>query len=197
MAIVKVLGVSGSMQANSTSAKALQIALESAIKHGAETRTIDLLALDLPMLRPDNRPDAPSVREATEAVNWAQAYIIATPDYHGGMAGSVKNFLDYFWHEFEGKMFAYICASHEKGLTVMDQLRTTIRQCYGWSLPYGVTINSSHDFDKHTGLLTSDSVRKRLRFLGRDVAVYGEVIYRQYQHDLTLTERETFAGHTK
>jgi len=36
----------------------------------------------------------------------------------------MKNFLDHFWREFAGKLFATIVASHEKGLTVTDQLRT-------------------------------------------------------------------------
>jgi NAD(P)H-dependent FMN reductase len=71
-------------------------------------------------------------------VKWADAFILATPDYHGSMAGSMKNFLDYFWSEFAGKLFGYICSSHEKGLTVMDQMRTAVRQCYGWSMPYGI-----------------------------------------------------------
>ncbi|MGI0050233.1 MAG: NADPH-dependent FMN reductase, partial [Nitrososphaeraceae archaeon] len=29
-------------------------------------------------------------------VKWADAFILSTPDYHGSMAGSMKNFLDYF-----------------------------------------------------------------------------------------------------
>jgi azobenzene reductase len=32
----------------------------------------------------------------------------------------MKNFLDHFWEEFAGKVFGYICTSHEKGLTVMS-----------------------------------------------------------------------------
>ena len=63
------------------------------------------------------------------------------------MSGAMKNFLDYFWTEFAGKVFGYLCASHEKGLTVMDQMRTAVRQCYGWSLPYGVAIHGDEDFD--------------------------------------------------
>ena len=53
------------------------------------------------------------------------------------MSSTIKNFLDHFWQEFAGKLFATIVASHEKGLTVTDQLRTVARQCYAWSLPYG------------------------------------------------------------
>jgi NAD(P)H-dependent FMN reductase len=62
--------------------------------------------------------------EITELVKWADAFVLATPDYNVSMSGSLKNFLDYFWSEFAGKTFGYIVASHEKGLTVMDQMRT-------------------------------------------------------------------------
>ena len=71
--------------------------------------------------------------------------MLATPDYLGSMSGSLKNFLDYFWSEFAGKTFGYIVASHEKGPTVMDQMRTSVRQCYGWSMPYGISISPDED----------------------------------------------------
>ena len=58
----------------------------------------------------------------TAAINWADAFVLASPDFHGSMSGAMKNFLDYFWEEFAGKTFGYIIASHEKGLTVADQI---------------------------------------------------------------------------
>ena len=48
-----------------------------------------------------------------------------------------ENFLDHFWQDFTDKLFAQVVCSHEKGLTVIDQLRTVARQCYAWTLPYG------------------------------------------------------------
>ena len=86
----------------------------------------------------DDDTDRHDIRRITDDVNWADALILASPDYHGSMSGTIKNFLDHFWREFAGKTFAYVCTSHERGLTVMDQMRTAVRQCYGWSMPYGV-----------------------------------------------------------
>jgi NAD(P)H-dependent FMN reductase len=63
------------------------------------------------------------------------------------LSGVLKNFLDYYVNEFAVKIFGYLCASHEEGLTVMDQMRTVVRQCYGWTMPYGVSINGEQDFD--------------------------------------------------
>jgi FMN reductase len=66
-----------------------------------------------------------------------------------------KNFLDFYWEEFAGKTFGYICTSHEKGLTEMDQMRTAVRQCYGWSLPHGVSINGEEDFNKDAEIINA------------------------------------------
>ena len=55
-----------------------------------------------------------------DSVAWADAFVLVSPDYHGSMSSVMKNFLDHFWEEFAGKVFGYICTSHEKGLTVMS-----------------------------------------------------------------------------
>ncbi|HEX5707093.1 MAG TPA: NAD(P)H-dependent oxidoreductase [Pyrinomonadaceae bacterium] len=190
--MVKILGVSGSMRERSRSGRALKLTLEAAATQGADTRLLDLYALDLPMYRPDRQPDTEAVRAASDAVNWADCFVLSSPDYHGSMSGAMKNFLDYFWTEFAGKLFGYLCASHEKGLTVMDQMRTAVRQCYGWSLPYGVAVHSDEDFDAEGNV--APGVARRLQMLGRDVAVYGSVIRQQYERDITGDALDTFAA---
>ena len=194
VATVKILGVSGSMREHSRSRRSLALVLEAARERGAETRLLDLHALDLPMYRPDDEAEAASVAGAAEAVNWAGAFVLASPDYHGSMSGAMKNFLDHFWTEFAGKVFGYLCASHEKGLTVMDQMRTAVRQCYGWSLPYGVAIHGDEDFDAE-GNVSRPAVERRLRMLARDTVVYGSLIREQFARDLVaLDEPHTFAA---
>ena len=181
------------MREHSRSRRALRLVLDAAQERGAETRLLDLHALDLPMYRPDETAETDAVRQAEEAVNWADAFVLASPDYHGSMSGAMKNFLDYFWTEFAGKVFGYLCASHEKGLTVMDQMRTAVRQCYGWSLPYGVAIHGDEDFDAE-GNVRTPAVARRLRMLARDVTIYGSLIREQFTRDTTGDETETFAA---
>jgi NAD(P)H-dependent FMN reductase len=109
------------------------------------------------------------------------------------MSGAMKNFLDYHWEEFAGKLFGYVCASHEKGLTVMDQMRTAVRQCYGWSLPYGVSIHGEQDFDE-AGAVVNPRLAQRLTMLTRDLVVYGALLRGQFVQDLSGRERTTFAA---
>lgn len=190
---MKVLGVCGSMRAKSLSARALETVLDAARAHGAETRLLDLRAVELPIFRPDVEDDSASVAAANEAVNWADAFVLASPDYHGSMSGAMKNFLDYYWTEFAGKVFGYLCASHEKGLTPMDQMRTAVRQCYGWSLPYGVSFHGNEDFDAD-GNVANPKVLLRLQILARDIVVYGGLITVQFQRDLKGDAPDTFAA---
>lgn len=191
---LKVLGIGSSMRKNSFGTETLRIILNKVNQNGGKGHLLNLFETPLPIYSPENYIDNPLIDKATNLVNWADAFIFATPDYHGSMAGSLKNFMDYFWSEFAGKTFGYLCSSHEKGLTVMDQMRTAIRQCYGWSLPYGISINSSTDFNEKRQLVNKQLV-KRLDSFARDMVVYGTLINTQFKKDLNSTIQNSYAVH--
>ncbi len=193
---LNVLGVGSSMRQRSYSTSVLKLILSIAKGNMAETKLLDLRQTNLPMLY-SARDDTDEIIQTTELVKRADAFILATPDYHGSMSGSLKNFLDYFWSEFAGKTFGYIVASHEKGLTVMDQMRTAVRQCYGWSLPYGISINPEEDFDDKREL-TNKKLSSRLDMMARDLVVYGKLIRDQFVNDLLQNVPvNTFAAYYK
>lgn len=192
----KILGVATSMRQNSHSTRTLRILLEAAQSYGGETRLLDLKQTGIPLYDPTNQSvdsDSGNIQKISEAVLWAEAFVLASPDYHGSMSGTMKNFLDYFWEEFAGKTFGYLCTSHEKGLTVMDQMRTAVRQCYGWSMPYGISVNGEDDFDSK-GEISNSILLKRLNMLARDLLVYGGIISEQFRRDLRGHDPNTFAA---
>ena len=194
----KILGVTGSQREDSHSTRTLLILLDIASnKYLAETQILNLRETILPLYNPSGRQghlSSEHVKKSQELVDWADAFILASPDYHGSMSGTMKNFLDHHWEEFAGKTFGYVCTSHEKGLTVMDQMRTAVRQCYGWSLPYGVSVNSGQDFDSQ-GLIINRELSKRLNMLARDLTVYGKLIRDQFVRDLNDHVIDTYAAH--
>jgi NAD(P)H-dependent FMN reductase len=191
---LKVLGVGSSMREGSYGTRALKIVLDRMVKLQAETHLLDLRKVKMPTFNPNSSVQSGKrMREVTDEVNWADVFILATPDYHGSMSGPMKNFLDHYWQEFAGKTFGYICTSHEKGLTVMDQMRTAVRQCYGWSLPYGISVNGGEDFNE-AGEIVNSLLAKRLRILARDLIVYGKLIRAQFLQDLSSKESDTFAA---
>jgi len=143
--MTNILGIAGSLRLNSYSTRALKLVLEkAATKYASETNLIDLSEMELPIYNPNISSENDKILTyVTREVIKADSYVLASPDYHGSMSGAMKNLLDYYWKEFAGKTFGYIVASHEKGLTVMDQMRTAVRQCYGWSMPYGISIHGT------------------------------------------------------
>lgn len=202
---INVLGVTGSLRQDSYSTLGLKIVLEEAIKYGSESYLLDLRELNLPLYNPGGPPTSNestskstsknALERTATALKWADALILASPDYHGSMSGTLKNFLDYFWEEFAGKTFGYIVASHEKGLTVADQMRTAIRQCYGWSMPYNISINGEKDFDSK-GTLVNSTLAKRLKMLARDLVIYGTLIRKQFLSDVADHKiSDSFASH--
>ena len=191
---LKTLGVGWSMSTGWYSTETLRSALEEARQNGAETKLLNLYDNPLPFYHDRSGGNNSNLDLATEMVSWSEALILATPDYHGSMSGSLKNFLDHFWSDFAGKTFGYICASHEKGLTVMDHMRTAVRQCYGWSLPYGISINSTQDFNSNKEITNSRLV-SRLNSFSRDIVIYGNLIHEQFKKDLNSNINNSFAAH--
>ena len=168
----------------------MAVANEEMSRREATVHVIDLRTTPLPLYSPLSYREAEHFPLIQQLVNEADAYLLSTPDYHGSMSGVLKNFLDHFWHEFAGKMFGIVCASHEKGLTTIDQVRTVVRQCYGWALPYGVSL-SEHDVDEKD-CVTNERVVSKLRMLGRDLVVYGDLIREQRRLDLEGDETLAF-----
>lgn len=180
-----VMTVAGSLHARA-STRALLVHCGQLLRQaGCAVDSLDLASDPLELFNPDEshqRPEFPALQRRVAA---ADVFLLGTPDYHGCMSGVMKNFLDHFWKEFAGKLFVPVVASHEKGLTVADQIRTAARQCYAWSLPYAVSFMEGQDFKD--GAIVSESFGQRVAMLVRDVNVYGELLARQRQRDLTGT----------
>ena len=138
---LNILAVIGSLQRDSVTRLVVCHVAERLQAAGCAVDVLDLECEPLALYNPDTAHDLPGYAQMQSRVHRADVILLGSPDYHGSISGALKNFLDHFWHEFAGKLFASIVASHEKGLTVTDQLRTVARQCYAWTLPYGVSLH--------------------------------------------------------
>src|SRR4051812_20351089 len=179
---LRVLAVVGSLNHASVTRIVVNDVAERLRAQGCTVDVLDFFQEPLALFNPDSAFEAASFKTLQERVERADVYVLGTPDYHGSMSSTIKNFLDHFWPEFAGKLFATIVASHEKGLTVTDQLRTVARQCYGWSLPYGVAFAEGVDVKDQE--IVTEATKNRLEMLVQDVRVYGELLARQRRSDL-------------
>lgn len=183
---LKILAVIGSPREKSVTRIVVNEAAVRLRAAGCEVDVLDLARTPLAAYNPDTSYGTPAFAALQARVNQADVLILGTPDYHGGVSSMMKNFLDHFWTELSGKLIAPVVASHEKGLTVVDQIRTVSRQCYAWALPYAITLAENQDV--RDGQIVSDTLRARLEMFVRDVRVYGTLLARQRAADLTGTE---------
>jgi FMN reductase len=179
---LKILAVIGSLHRKCVTGTVLHHVARELENEGCHVDVLDFAKEPLALYNPDTAHEGRAYAALRTRVEHADVIILGTPDYHGSISSAMKNFLDHFWREFAGKLFVTIVASHEKGLTATDQLRTVARQCYAWTMPYGVSFTEGHDVKD--GEIVGDAFKKRLDMLIRDTRVYGQLLARQRRDDL-------------
>ena len=180
-----VLLVVGSLHEASITRVVINHLADNLLADGCEVNTLDFIEDPLPLFNPDTVWDQDYYPILKQQIVAADVIVLGTPDYHGSISSTLKNFPDHFWKEFAGKLFPTVVASPEKGLTVHDQLRTVARQCYAWMMPYGVSFMEK--VDVRDGQVASDELRDRLEMLRQDIQVYGRILADQRTADLAGT----------
>jgi NAD(P)H-dependent FMN reductase len=190
---LNILAVIGSLHKDSVTRVVINAMAEQLRNRGCNVDVLDFEKHPLPLYNPDTSYSLPEFPGLKQRVDRADVYLLGTPDYHGCISSVMKSFLDHFWREFAGKLFASIVASHEKGLTVTDQLRTVARQCYAWSLPYGLSFIDGEDVKG--GSIVSKAFNDRLTMMAHDLTVYGIELAQQRKADLAGTDPTFLARH--
>lgn len=191
-----ILGVCGSTSSDSRTRKLLAIALESAMSAGAETRLVDLRETVLPIMDPDSDEQAemPAVKLVKESAQWADGFLLATPEYHGSVSGALKNWFDFLYSELSGKV-AGVLAQTGGGTGDMSivSAKTSFNWCHGFTLPFHAAANSSH----WKGDELDPRVRERVVRLGRDVVRYSAAIRPSWEEARALGKgpEAGFAGY--
>ncbi|MBW6422537.1 NAD(P)H-dependent oxidoreductase [Rhizobium sp. XQZ8] len=147
-----IVGIGGTQRAGSSSELALRYCLSAAEKAGAETDIICGAALELPLFDPGVTHRTPATLRLIQALRRADGVVIATPSYHGGMSGMIKNAIDYTEDMredarsyFDGRAVGCIvCAAGDQALgSGLMGLRMVVHALRGWPTPYAATIKSN------------------------------------------------------
>ena len=103
------------MWEKSYSTQALKIVLDAAKKYNAQTWLLDLHNTILPMYNPYATVSADgddNIRKIRDRLNWADAFVLGSPDNHGFIFGVLKNFLDYYFNNLlEKPLQFWICSN--------------------------------------------------------------------------------------
>lgn len=147
-----IVGLGGTLSDSSSSECALRHALAAAAGQGARTQLFAARALDLPMYTVDRSRRTSAATALVDALAQADGVIIATPGYHGGISGLVKNALDYIEDlrddarpYLDGRAVGCIVCAYgwQATTTTLVSLRSTVHALRGWPTPLGVAINSA------------------------------------------------------
>jgi FMN reductase len=145
-----IVGLGGTLRDGSSSEQALKIALAHARSLGCETQLFAGPDLHLSHYDPGRQERTPAEVALVEALRRADGVILATPGYHGGISGLVKNAIDYIEDMnrdervyLSGRAVGCIVCAHGPQAmgTTLSSMRDIIHTLRGWPTPYGAAIN--------------------------------------------------------
>jgi chromate reductase len=127
MGRLRILLVTGSTRPGSSNSRALRLLNESEWA-GVETDLYDGL-LEIPPFVPSDDPAPSTVRDLLARIATADAVLFSTPEYAGGLPGTLKNLLD--WTVGGGQLYekpvAWLdVANPGRGAGARAQLRTVL-----------------------------------------------------------------------
>ena len=172
---IRIAGICGSLRVGSFTRMALAVALRGAADAGAETQLINLRDYQLVFCDGGDKVPADVLRLRAD-VKGAHGLILATPEYHGGYSGVLKNALDLMgFDEIEGKMLGLVGVSGGAlgGFAALNALREVGRALHAWVVPEQASVPAADGVFDATGKCQNPDIEKRLQGVGRQVAKFA------------------------
>jgi FMN reductase len=183
-----IVGVGGTTRTPSSTDRALRLALQAAEEAGGRTFLFDgaFLCL-LPHFSPGNHNRSEQQRQFVELVREADGLIVATPGYHGGVSGLVKNALDLLEDlrddqrsYLDGRAVGCIITAagwQTCGSTLAD-LRSIVHALRGWPTPFGATLNTTEKIFDESGACADPKILTQLATVARQVVEFAHMYHR-------------------
>jgi len=179
-----IVGIGGSNRRGSTGELALRLALQASEQYGARTLIFagPFLAR-MPIYSPEHIERNAEQRELVEAVREADGVILASPGYHGGISGLVKNALDLLedLHDdrrpyLEGRAVGCIITASgwQTVGSALNALRAVVHALRGWPTPLGAGLNIAERIFDSAGICIDPTAAKQLATVGRQVSEFAQ-----------------------
>lgn len=178
-----IVGIGGTMTANSSSERVMRHVLAQCAAAGAETVAFDGAAVDLPMYG-YGTPRTDKAVALVEALRRADGVVLASPGYHGTVSGLIKNALDYIEDMakderpyFEGRAVGLIAvaAGWQATGSTLATLRSIVHALRGWPTPMAITVNSVMPVFGSDGTVTDATLLKQLDIMAQQVVGFARM----------------------
>ncbi|GLZ40915.1 NAD(P)H-dependent oxidoreductase [Actinokineospora sp. NBRC 105648] len=179
---VSVVGIGGSLRADSQSERALRIALAGAAEAGAKTTALTGADIVLPFYDPAVPDRTDAARRLVDELREADGVILVSPGYHGTISGLVKNALDYVEDlrtdervYLEGRAVGCVstAAGWQAAVGTLTALRSVVHALRGWPTPLGAAVNSIGTTFDEAGECSDPGVSTTLRTIGLQVVEFA------------------------
>ncbi|GGL05750.1 NADPH-dependent FMN reductase [Streptomyces flaveus] len=150
---IRIAAVGGSLRSGSVSEAALKYCAARARRAGAEVTVVRGPELILPPYDPDSGARTVGERHLLAALHGADGVVLASPTYHGGMSGLLKNALDHTEAlaadgYLDGRSVGCLTVAWNEvaGAAALSALRTSAQALRGWTVPMGVVVQAGTEF---------------------------------------------------
>lgn len=177
-----VVGIGGSLRADSQSERALRIALAGAADGGAKTTVIAGPELVLPFYDPLSPERSAAARRLVGGLREADGVVLVSPGYHGTVSGLVKNALDYVEDMradsppyLDGRAVGCVATANgwQAAVNTLTALRSIVHALRAWPTPLGAAVNAAQVEFSADGECSDDKVAASLRTIGMQVVEFA------------------------
>lgn len=178
-----IVGIGGTTRTPSSTDRALRLALRAAEDAGARVHCFNgPFLVRLPHFAPEHQTRSDEQRELVEMVRQADGLIVASPGYHGGVSGLVKNALDLLEDlrkdersYLDGRAVGCVvtAAGWQAAVTTLESLRAIVHALRGWPTPLGASLNSAEPLFDGDGNCTDQKALNALAAVGRQVVEFA------------------------
>lgn len=192
-----MLALSGSTRPSSTSDGALHAVGRILLDRGATITHLTGRDLMVPVYDTESTERHPGVARLLAEVARADAVVLASPGYHGGMSGLLKNALDYLEDTatadrpyLTNRPVGLIATSRgwQAAAATLAGMRSVVHALRGWPTPLGVCINSALTPVSPAGQCADEKVTAQLRVLAEQVLGAAQVIGLPSAHSHPATD---------
>jgi FMN reductase len=168
---LRIVGIGGTLRPRSSSGSALLFCLDHARAQGAVVSAFTGQDLVAPLYDPGMPAVPDGMRRMIEDLRAADGIVFASPGYHGGISGAIKNALDYTEEMakdarayFDGRAVGCIAtaAGWQATGATLNSLRGIVHALRGWPTPLGVMLNSSEPLFDEAGGCIAEPTRASL-----------------------------------
>jgi FMN reductase len=178
-----IVGVGGTTKPGSSTEKALAAVLAACASSNVRTSLIGGATLAaLPLYSPEDQQRSSAQRGFVETIRSADGIILATPAYHAGMSGLLKNAIDLLEdlrsdarpYLHDRAVGCIVTANGWQGAgTTLTSVRTIVHALRGWPTPLGITINTAERVFDDSGACVDGRLQLQMSMLAAQVVGFA------------------------